>query len=247
MGLRGRLSVLSEGYSNADFGTRVRATFNFVREVLSFAAEQRAAIKASVLASDRRTLDSIVVRSVLSSPTPQLVIAEITKPAGEGSGGFARRERTGVFRSIRMPVFDRFTAARKEAVPFGYLIPPRLLEVAELLRRQGVLVERLSRAARVSAYTFTVDTIVVGPLFEGHRTIQAEGSWNQQPTDTTLAAGWLLVRPRQPLGLLAAYLLEPASEDGVVTWNLLDRELQAGSAFPVLRLARDAHLATVAP
>ncbi|HEV2086467.1 MAG TPA: M14 family metallopeptidase, partial [Gemmatimonadales bacterium] len=41
MGLRGRLSVLSEGYSNADFRTRIAATYNFVREVLALAVEQR--------------------------------------------------------------------------------------------------------------------------------------------------------------------------------------------------------------
>jgi Zinc carboxypeptidase len=246
MGLRGRLSVLSEGYSNADFGTRVRATYNFVREVLSFVAEQRMAIKAAILASDQRALDSIGVRSVLGSPTQQDVIAEITRPAGEGAGGFARRERTGVYRTIRMPVFGRFTAARKEAVPFAYLIPPRLQEVADLLRLQGVLVDRLSRNARVSAQGFTVDTLTVGPLFEGHRTVQADGTWSRHPSDTTLVAGWLLVKTRQPLGLLAAYLLEPASEDGVVTWNLLDRELQAGMPYPILRLPKPAFLTAVA-
>jgi hypothetical protein len=35
--------------------------------------------------------------------------------------------------------------------------------------------------------------------------------------------------------VLAAYILEPASEDGLVTWNLLDRELQTHAAFPILR------------
>jgi hypothetical protein len=44
------------------------------------------------------------------------------------------------------------------------------------------------------------------------------------------------VRSGQPLGALAAYLLEPASEDGVVAWNLLDRELQPQIIYPILRL-----------
>jgi dipeptidyl-peptidase 4 len=44
------------------------------------------------------------------------------------------------------------------------------------------------------------------------------------------------VKTNQPLGTLAAYLLEPASEDGVVTWNLLDRELQPGAVYPIYRL-----------
>jgi hypothetical protein len=246
MGLRGRLAVLSEGYSNADFKTRIQATYNFVREVLSLTAEQRAAIKKLILASDRPESDSIAVRSVLAQGAMQPVIAEITKPAGEGAGGFARRERTGVYRTIRMPVFDRFIAARKEALPAAYLIPPHLSDVVDLLRRQGVLVDRLVRPALLSAETFAIDTLAVGPLFEGHRTVQAEGSWKQQPTDTNVTAGWSLVHTGQPLGVMAAYLLEPASEDGVVTWNLLDRELQSGTAYPILRVRKLPTVPTVA-
>jgi dipeptidyl-peptidase-4 len=145
-----------------------------------------------------------------------------------------------------MPVFDRFIAARKEALPAAYLIPPRLSEVVDLLRRQGVLVDRLVRPALLSAETFAIDTLAVGPLFEGHRTVQAEGSWKQQPADTNVTAGWSLVRTGQSLSVLAAYLLEPASEDGVVTWNLLDRELQSGTAYPILRVRTLPTVPTVA-
>jgi hypothetical protein len=245
MGLRGRMAVLSEGYSNADLKTRIAATYNFVREVLSLAAEERRTIRSLVLASNHRRPDSVAVRSVLAPPTSQDVIAEITNPAGEGSGGFARRKRTGVYRTIRMPVFDRFTAARKEALPVAYAVPVRLDGVVDLLRRQGVELERVTRPVRVSAGIFIIDSLVDGPLFEGHRTMQAEGIWMAQSTDTMLGSGWLLVRTAQPLGVLAAYLLEPASEDGVVTWNLLDRELEARTAYPILRLRRTPRAATV--
>src|SRR6185312_5059270 len=143
MGLRGRLAVLTEGYSNADFKTRIHATYNFVHEILALAVEQRATIKSLIQASDRRRPDSVSVRSVLGPPTVQDVIAEITEPAGDGTGGFARRKRTGVYRTVRMPVFDRFVAARREAIPAAYLIPPRLKDVVALLRRQAVVVEVL--------------------------------------------------------------------------------------------------------
>jgi len=58
----------------------------------------------------------------------------------------------------------------------------------------------------------------------------------QAAGDTATTAGWYLVPTAQPFGVLAAYLLEPASEDGVVTWNFLDRELEAGGRYPLLRL-----------
>jgi hypothetical protein len=237
MGVRGRLSILSEGYSNADFQTRISATYNFVREVLGLAGEQAAAIKSVVAAADRWRPDSVVVRSVLAPPTLQPVIAEITEDAGAGSDGYSRRRRTGRFRSIRMPVYDRFASARSEARAAGYLIPHRLKNVVELLRRQDIAVEVTTRPVRSPAQLFRVEAVAVDSLFEGHRPRRVEGRWLPQPADTSLVAGWYLVRTDQPLGTLAAYLLEPASEDGVVTWNLLDRELRAGSAYPILRVA----------
>jgi hypothetical protein len=176
----------------------------------------------------------------------QPVIAEITRPAGEGAGGFARRERTGVYRTIKMPVFDRFTAARKEARPAAYLIPPRLGDIVQLLRRQGVLVEQQTRDWRVGAETFSIDTLSVGPLFEGHRSTRVEGQWSTAPADTTAAPGWYAVRTDQPLGTFASYLLEPASEDGIVTWNLLDRELESRKAYPILRMSRAGPSAAIA-
>jgi hypothetical protein len=235
MGLRGRLAILSEGYSNADFRSRVSATYNFLREVLILAGEQAATIKSAVLASDGQRLDSLAVRSVLGPPRRLDVIAEITHDMGEGASGYARRQRTGVYRTIRMPVFDHFVAARKEARPAGYLLPARLTEVIELLRRQGILVQMLTASWRTAVEVFTVDSLSAGPLFEGHRTVTVEGRWNRAASDTVATAGWYLVRTDQPLGTLAAYLLEPASEDGVVTWNLLDRELQVGAAYPIMR------------
>ncbi|HUR93978.1 MAG TPA: M14 family metallopeptidase [Gemmatimonadales bacterium] len=237
MGLRGKVAVLSEGYSNADFQTRVRATYAFVREVLGLVAEDRSAVIAAVEASRHQAMDSLAVRSVLGPPTMQDVIAEITRPAGEGNDGYARRQRSGVYRIIRMPVFDRFVAARREAFPEAYLVPQRFGDIVALLRRQGIHVGRLSREWTGSAERFVVDTLTAGALFEGHRTVQAEGHWGTAAA-VVAVPGWFLVSTAQPLGALAALLLEPASEDGLVTWNLLDRELEAHAEYPILRVRR---------
>ena len=236
MGLRGKLAVLSEGYSNADFRTRVTATYDFVHEVLSCrgrAARGRARARSRPLSD--RTSDSVTVRSVLGPPTPQDVVAEITRPAGEGNGGYARRIRSGVYRTIRMPVFDRSWPPAVRRCPAAYLLPSRFGDLAALLRRQGIAVERLREPWSGQAERFTVDTVVLEPLFEGHRPVEVEGHWGEAAA-LTADAGWFLVRTDQPLGMLAAYLLEPASEDGLATWNMLDRELQPHAAYPIVRV-----------
>jgi hypothetical protein len=108
MGLRGRLAILSEGYSNDPFPRRIEATYQFVREVLSAIAAEPAKVRELVRASAALRPDSVTVRSTLAPPTTQPVIAELTEPDGEGAGPFARRKRTGKFVTVKMPVYDRF-------------------------------------------------------------------------------------------------------------------------------------------
>src|SRR5262249_13617227 len=50
-----------------------------------------------------------------------------------------------------------------------------------------------------------------------------------------MEAGAILVRTAQPLGSLAAYLLEPQALDGLAGWNFFN-EVKEGGEFPVLRL-----------
>jgi hypothetical protein len=54
-----------------------------------------------------------------------------------------------------------------------------------------------------------------------------------------LRAGTYIVHTSQPLGLLAVYLLEPQTDDGLVTWNLFDETMVFGSSYPVLRLMNE--------
>ena len=235
MGLRGRVAVLSEAYSNDPFAERVAATYDFVREVLGLVAERADTVKQLVRASDLRRADSVIVRSEYAVPDTLPVIVEITTSAGDGSHGYARRNRTGEFRTIRMPVFDRFAASRAEAMPAAYFLPPQHGHVVDLLRRQGVQIARLEEEWTGPAESFMIDSVSAARRpFEGHRLASVEGHWEAQPAGTA-AAGWYLVRTDQPLGVLAAYLLEPASEDGIVAWNFMDRDLRPAAAYPFVR------------
>jgi hypothetical protein len=47
--------------------------------------------------------------------------------------------------------------------------------------------------------------------------------------------GALEVSMTQPLARLAFYLIEPASDDGLVTWNVLDDQLKDAKTYPILR------------
>jgi len=232
--LRGRMAILSEAYSHDPFAMRIRATYDFVRETLSLVAERRNTWMP--LLAEGIHGDSVALRQRFADSTMRDVIAELTTADSSGrSGGFAPRKQSGKFRTVRMPVWDRFTAARREALPAAYLIPDRLQTVVALLRRHGVTVRALPNGWKAPAEVFTVDSVRRSPRkFEGHNTLTVEGRW--AAGSDSASGAWYLVSTTQPLGVLAAYLLEPASEDGLVTWNFLDADMVAGAAYPIRRL-----------
>lgn len=235
MGMRGRIAILSEGYSNNPFAERIRATYGFVREILSLAAEERSTVKRVIAAGTSWRPDSIGLHSIFAPPVRQDVIAEITRADGDGNHGFARRVRTGEFKTIRMPVYDRFVADRKVVRPAAYLLPPQHAPLAALLRAQGIVVERLTEGWEGPAESFTIDSVQVASFpFEGHRNVTLVGEWSARSVE--VAAGWYYISTDQRGGVLAAYLLEPASEDGFGTWNFYDREVRVGAQAPVLRV-----------
>lgn len=232
-----RLSILSEAYSNDTFERRIAATFAFVVETIRYMAARWDDARRVLATTISSRPDSVVIRSTFALPRSDTVVAEITRAAGEGAGPFARRVRTGEMRRIVMPVVDRFMATRREAIPVAYALDPQWTDVVERLRRQGIVVEQLQQPWSGRSERFTVDSTVSSPrAFEGHRMMRVEGAWAAGSRDS-LPIGTFLVPTGQRLGMVAAFLLEPASEDGYTTWNFFDRALRARAAHPVRRLA----------
>ncbi len=243
-GLRGRLSVLSEAFSHDPFERRVRATYAFVDELLSALAAGGPDVHARAAGVAVEGGTTLAVRTRLT-PMPRVgpVLAEDLARAADSArteAGVPRGlRRTGRVRAVRIPVYDRFVATRTAMLPgggwaFGGDVPGAAQAVA-LLQRHGVRVERLDAPRAVDAAVFRADSVVTSPRpFQGHREVRLEGVWGA--ARRTLAAGSYVVPARQPLALLAAALLEPESDDGLVTWNGWDAALRPGGEFPVVRV-----------
>lgn len=165
-----------------------------------------------------------------------------------GAGGGGRRgqtESTGEVTRVSMQVFDRLDPVRKEARPAAYVFDGSFSPVVERLRRQGVVVEKTTARWIGPVMHFPVDTIIrPSRRFEGHCSTVLDGHWVAAATDT-VAAGSFVVPTNQRFGGLAAFLLEPASEDSYFTWNFFDTSLKPGANAPVRRFMVMPKLATV--
>jgi len=248
-GIRGRIGILSEAYSHDSLARRIASTYAFVKEVLSLVAEKGAAIKSLTARADSQPLawgrspDSVqmvAIRSeLITTPRVMDVIKEDLEKTGDSSltqPGVPRGEvRTRRFRTVRMPVYDRFTSTLDRTPPAAYVLAPGDTAVATLLRLHGIRVDRSDSAWRARGESFTIDSIITAPrTFQGHHEVRLKGRWERGLQ--TLPSKSFIVSTAQPRGELVVYLLEPESDDGFTTWNLFDGELKKGGQFPVTRI-----------
>jgi len=248
-GLRGRISILSEAYSHDPFQRRVASTYAFVQEILSLVAKNSeilrqltagASNQPSLWNTPRQLTASIPIRSELvARPDSVAVIAEAIERTGDSSrteAGVPRgRRRTGRFTAVRMPVYDRFRPTLFAPPPVAYALAQTDTQAVRLLRQHGVRVDSLPETRLASAETFIADSAIASARpFQGHRELRVVGRWMSERRE--LRAGSYLVPTSQPLGLITIYLLEPLSDDGLVTWNFFDDAFRAGAAYPVLRV-----------
>ena len=236
-GLRMRVGILSEAYSHDPFERRIRSTYAFVSELLSLIAEKRVTLGTTGgMAFDRL----VALRSALPPTAPaQPVIFEVLERTGDSTrtqAGVPRGlRRTGEMRTRPMPVFDRFVPTLVRRLPMAYLISSSDTALVARLERHGVVVRQLdtSLIERSRVEEFVVDSLVRSPRsFQGHNEVRLVGHWRP----SSPPSGHMLIVPMQELGILAMYLLDPESDDGLATWNVFDAQLAEQRVYPVRRL-----------
>jgi len=240
-GLRGKLSVLSEAFSHDPFETRVASTYAFVRELLSLVGEQGPQIVARTRRALPPNAPAVLRARLTTSPVTGPVRVEVLERAADSTAqtqpGVPRGiRRTGRYLTESMPIYDRFEPTLRTTVPAGgWALLPGQGGAVSVLRAHGVRVERFDSVAIVQGQAFRVDSVIRATRpFQGHNEVRLEGVWREQVRNVD-AGGWF-IPAGQPLALVALELLEPQSDDGLATWNVLDAALKPGGDFPVLRL-----------
>lgn len=247
-GLRGGISILSEAYSHDPFVRRVASTRAFVQEILSYLAADRPGVMARVRAGvaaatfGPASTPAIPVRARFTArPDTQAVLVERLDRIADSTRltepGVPRGiQRSGVITAQRMPVVDRFEASLTRPAPSaGYAIDGNWPKARQLLEAHGIPVRILATPTTATVQELAIDTVIFsGRPFQGHREVSVGGRWREATRQ--LPAGTLIVQSGTRRDLLAMLLLEPESDDGLLTWNVFDTALEKGKVAPVVRL-----------
>lgn len=255
LGFRNRLTILSEAYTHLAFRRRIEATEAFVEEIFKFAATHSQEIRQLT-----RRLDEETIRRGLSGPALQLgvefemrplpkpvelLVGEVTRLKNPRSG----KEMIAMVEDQTTPVkmldYGMFTATRSVPAARVYLFrrDEKLAPVLEKLLAHGIAVEELTAPFENEVERFVIQSVNKAKgSFQNHHEVRLTGHSSKETV--AFPAGTVLVRAAQPLGMLAACLLEPESDDGLVTWNFLDAYLETGKIYPIYKLMKDVNVPT---
>jgi hypothetical protein len=188
-----------------------------------------------------RAVGSIAVEyapKALPKPVP-ILVGEVVKKTNALSGAEMTVMVEDAVHPVEMLDYGLFAARRSVDIPQAYVIPhdEALRPLVENLRTHGIQVEELGKQLTARTEAFTIESVNhAARAVQGHKISSVTGHWAEQ--ESHFDSGTWIVRTTQPLGLLAAFLLEPESDDGLLAWSFLEQFLQPGKVVPIHKLPR---------
>jgi len=231
MGLRNKIGILSEAFAHERLYQRMNSTKAFVTEILEYTNENGKRIaqinESATQSAIQNVLDNagkkkkgVRFRMIPLEDTFTLrTYNYIPYITAEGDTSYIRSGE--IIEVPDVQNYSKFEATVESTIPRGYIIPKEMKAIADHLKKQGVIVSEIENQKEYEGEVFEISKFEKSQRqFEGHNMARVEGDFKES---TKMAnEGDFLVDMAQPLTNLIFYMLEPQSDDGLVTWNFFD-------------------------
>jgi dipeptidyl-peptidase 4 len=218
---------------------QVRGQHIAMRELFTIAAENREEIRALTNASRERAIRN----GLTYSEADQVVIdydfggnrgnADIWMPDSDAELGYSLEN---------VPVFLEHTPSRTTPRALGYVLPIAMAKIVPLLQDHGITVYRFTENTELDLEVYRATEIRRDSYFQGSylKSVSVE----KQNEQLTVQAGSYYIPTGQALGNLISYIMEPETDDNLITWGYTDHILQVGTPnnpprVPMMRVVRD--------
>ncbi len=231
-GLRNRMAILSEAFAHERLYQRITSTHAFVTEILEFTNQNGKEIMAINTQAEADAIALVDEQGGKVKKGVRFQMTALDKPIEKYRTYDHRavKREDGSVTYLRAPNiielpnivnYSAFTATVESTLPKGYIIPAELENIAKHLEKHGAKVTKLTKNVRVTGEEFTVSKITrARRAFEKHYMVTVDGEFT--PASNRFKKGDFLVNLSQPLVNLIFYMLEPQSDDGLITWNFFD-------------------------
>lgn len=187
-------------------------------EILRVAAERREEIRALTTASRMRGIragqqggDPIVLDyEVASRGTEPVWMPDSNAPLG--------------YTLRNVPVYLEWRTTRTTTRPVGYVLPASMSRVIPLLLDHDIAVYRFTEPATLDMEVYHASKVRRNEYFQGHYLKSAEVEKTSERME--VPAGWYYIPTAQSRANLISYIMEPETDDNLITWGYTSHILQ---------------------
>ena len=236
MGLRNKMGILSESFAHDRLYERMNGTYGFVAEILEFTHKNGKKIMAINAKAEKDAIQNVIQNAGKAKKGVRFKMVALDKKIPNyrtydyipyiNKRGKKSYIRSGKIIDVKnVTNLSKFDATVSTTLPRGYFLPKSMKNIVDHLRKQGVKVTQLRKRKRAVGEVFMVDELKNSRRkFEGHYMATVTGKYVAKKR--TFKKGDYWIDMAQPLTNLAFYMLEPQSDDGLVSWNFFDAYLK---------------------
>lgn len=197
---------------------QIRGQFIAQSTILRAAAEQREAIRALTTASRMRA-----VQAGARGGDPILLDYELVNRGNEPVWMPDQTAPLG-YALKNVPVWLKYGITRTTTRPVGYLLPPGMAAVIPRLLDHDIAVYRFRAPTTLDAEVYYATRVRRDSYFQGHylKSVEVE----KRPESVDVVPGWYWVPAAQSRANLISYLMEPETDDNLITWGWVDHLLE---------------------
>lgn len=238
VGLRGRMGILSESYSYADYKTRVLVSREFVRQCLEYTISH-----SDEISNLLSTIEAQASPADEAGSSQQIPLDAVMTPFKDQVTVLGRVPKSDESRDYEVEFWSNFIPRHEVTLPVAYILPSPDPAVLENLRNHGLQLEVLTETTSAEVTIRTIQSLTRNSrAFQRHNMVRLKTQDREETRE--LPKGTVIVKTTQPLARLAAWLLEPESSDGLVAWNFFDKTIEEGADYPVFTLTKPFTLPT---
>jgi dipeptidyl-peptidase 4 len=245
-GMANIVGILFESPGGQDLRTGAESGVVAFKAVLRFARDNAERLMATVRDASLETI-RLGAAGEGQIPVTQRYEAEDERVGYEiavGQGEARRLQQVTDGLLMKKPVPTRLRDR-----PYAYLLPRDAEAAVAMLRRHGIVVERLEGETQLEVQAYPMEEIGYERAYNHAAAVRLTVG-DPVTARRTFPRGTYLVRTGQTLGRLASFMLEPETSDNVIYWNTMDAWLpktqmggEAPALVPIYKLMRPTPLA----
>jgi len=242
-GMQNVITLLYEVPGRHSLDVQADAQREGFEALIRFMAENAEQVRGTVMDARRRTLHQ---------PRDEVVLGFEVRAHPGVDEFYVVPERGAEPELVEGERRTRYVPSATRTRPWAYAFDANLRHIADQLRRHHIEVEKLVEPVTltVERYRLTALEYADSP-YQNH--ILAEAEVRTVEEELTLPAGTYVVRTVQNSGRVASYMLEPDTDDSLLSWNYFDAVMprpdpegeRARSALPLYRIVERVPMKTV--